>query len=98
MNGDAYENNDDYYKVNNEKTKLIGSTSANHNTLDREVVVPSKYLTNFWRSLDLGLIHCKIEVALSWSRDSVMFEISRTEQWVEIIQWQHQKQLEQHFK
>ena len=28
-------------------------------------VVPLKYLSNFWRSLDLPLINCKIEIDLS---------------------------------
>ena len=38
------------------KTKLIGSTPNKNNILDAEVVVPLKYLSNFWRSLDLPLI------------------------------------------
>ena len=50
------------------KTKLIGSTSKNHNVLDAEVVVPLKYLSNFWRSLDLPLTNCEIEINLSWSK------------------------------
>ena len=28
-------------------------------------VVPLKYLSNFWKSLDLPLINCKIEIDLS---------------------------------
>ena len=50
------------YKINNSKittsrcfeykAKIIGSTLANVNRLDTEVVVPLKYLCNFWRSLD----------------------------------------------
>ena len=34
------------------KTKLIESTPDDSNILDAEVVVPLKYLSNFWRSLD----------------------------------------------
>ena len=37
------------------KTKLIGNMPNNNNILDAEVVVPLKYLSNFWRSLDLTL-------------------------------------------
>ena len=37
------------------KTKLIGNMPNNNNILDAEVVVPLKYLNNFWRSLDLTL-------------------------------------------
>ena len=43
---------------------VIGSTPADKSSLDAEVVVPSKYLSNFWRSLDLPLIYCKIELDL----------------------------------
>ena len=58
--------------------KLIGSTPNNDDRLDVEVVVPLKYLSNFWRSLDLLLINCEIELDLSWSRYCVISEISRT--------------------
>ena len=37
------------------------------NILDTEVVAPLKSLSNFWRSLDLSFINCKIELDLSWS-------------------------------
>ena len=40
------------------KTKIIGSTPADNNTLDTEVVVSLKYLSNFWGSLDLLIINC----------------------------------------
>ena len=33
-----------------------------------EVVVPSKHLSNFWRSLDLLLINCEIELYLRWTK------------------------------
>ena len=60
------------------KTKIIGSTPANNNTLDKEVVVQLKYLSNFWRFLDLSLINCAVELDLSWSKECIIFEISRT--------------------
>ena len=31
------------------------------------LVVPLKYLTNFWRSLEMPLINCKIELKLNWT-------------------------------
>ena len=74
------------YKINNsktagsklfeQKTKIIGSSPANINRLYTEIVVPLKYLSNFWRSLDLPLF--KIELDLSWSRNCVETEILRT--------------------
>ena len=58
MNEAANENNDDEYKVNNEKTttsktfeyktKKTGSTPDNNSRLDSEVNVPLIYLSNFW--------------------------------------------------
>ena len=75
MNDDGNENNaaNDYSIYNNHtvtsrsfeyKTKIIGRTPTNNNTLDTEVAVSLKHLSNFWRSLDLPLINCKIELDL----------------------------------
>ena len=47
----------------------------NNNILDAEVVVPLKYLSNFWRFLDLPLINCEIELDLTYC---VISEISIT--------------------
>ena len=46
------------------KAKVIGRTPDDNNTLDAEVVVPLKYLSNFWRFLNLSLINCEIELDL----------------------------------
>ena len=37
--------------------------------LNVEVTIPLKYLSNFWRFLDLKLINCAIELDLSWTKD-----------------------------
>ena len=65
VNDDTNENSANRNKINNNKTissksfkyntKLIGRTPNNNNIIDAEVVVPSKYLSNFWRFLDLLL-------------------------------------------
>ena len=48
------------------KTKIIGSTPDDNNTLHRKVVILLKYLRNFWRTLDyLPLIDCEIELDVS---------------------------------
>ena len=85
----ANENNDaNNYRINNNKTatsksfeyktKLIGSTLNNNSRLNAEVVVPFKNLSNFWRSLNLLLINCEIELDLTWSKHCVMSEMLRT--------------------
>ena len=43
-----------------------------------EVAVALKYLSNFWRSLDLPLINCEVELELTWSKYCLITEISRT--------------------
>ena len=42
--------------------------------LNTDDVVPLKYLSNFWRSLDLPLINCEIELDLKWTRNCVLIE------------------------
>ena len=34
-----------------------------------EIVIPLKYLSNFWRSLDIPLINCEVEIILTWSKN-----------------------------
>ena len=49
-----------------------------NNTLDTEVVVPLKYLSNLWKFLDLPMVNCEIELDLSWSKECIISEISIT--------------------
>ena len=32
---------------------------------ETEIVIPLKYLINFWRSLDIPLINCEVEIILT---------------------------------
>ena len=57
---------------------MTGSMPKNNNILDAKVVVPLKSLSNFWRSLDLPLINCEIKLDLTWSKNCIISEISRT--------------------
>ena len=60
------------------KTNKIGRTPDNDDALDTEVVVPLKYLSNFWRFFDLTLIIREIALDLSWSKNCMISEISIT--------------------
>ena len=72
---DANENDDANNRINNNKTlasksfeykvKIIGSTPNNNNILDAEAAVSLKYLSSFWRYLNLLLISFEIELDLS---------------------------------
>ena len=49
------------------KIKITGNTPADGNTKDVEIIVPLKYLSNFWRTLEMSLINCEINLILTWS-------------------------------
>ena len=49
------------------KIKITGKTPAAGNTKNVEIIVPSKYLSNFWRTLEMPLINCKVNLILTWS-------------------------------
>ena len=35
-------------------------------------MVPLKYLSNFWRTLEMPLINCEVELILTWSANCVI--------------------------
>ena len=37
-----------------------------------KIAVPLKYLSNFWRSLEMALINCKVELSLNWIERSLL--------------------------
>ena len=62
----------------NFKTKITGQTAANKNNgniaarVDIEIMVPLKYLSHFWRTLEMPLINWEVELILAWSAGCVM--------------------------
>ena len=48
----------------NFKTKITGQTN-NNGISNVEIMVPLKYLSNFWRTLEVPLINCEIELILT---------------------------------
>ena len=53
------------------KVKIMGKTPQDGNTKDVEILVPLKYLSNFWRTLEMSLINCEVELILTWSKNCV---------------------------
>ena len=47
------------------KIKITGKTPNNGNTKDVERIVPLKYLSNFWRTLEMSLINCEVNIILT---------------------------------
>ena len=61
------------------KSNLIGNTVADEANRKKEgvkIVVPLKYLSNFWRLLEMPLINCKVELSLTWSKNYVLSNIA----------------------
>ena len=56
----------------NFKTKITGQTGNNGRIDNVEIMVPLKYLSNFWRTLEMPLINCEIELILTWSANCVI--------------------------
>ena len=52
--------------------KITGKTPATGNTKDVEKAVLLKYLSNFWKALEVLLINCEINLILTWSEDSII--------------------------
>ena len=55
----------------NFKTKITGQTNDN-GRIDVEIMVPLKYLSNFWRTLEMLFINCEVELILTWSAGCVI--------------------------
>ena len=53
------------------KAKITGQT-GNDGTKDVEIIVPLKYLSNFWRTLKMPLINCEVNLILTWSSTCVL--------------------------
>ena len=54
------------------KIKKIKNTPADGNTKDVDIIIPLKYLSNFWRTLKIPLINCDVNFILTWSSTCVI--------------------------
>ena len=75
--GDEIINNADVTNDNNAplfkyRANIIGNTENNGRKNGVKIAVPLKYLSNFWRSLEIPLINCKIELSLKWIENCVL--------------------------
>ena len=55
----------------NFKVKITGQT-GNTGRKNVEIMVPLKYLSNFWRTLEMPLINCEVNLILTWSSTCVL--------------------------
>ena len=56
------------------KVELLGNPVVANNIArtNLKVVIPLKYLSNFFRSLEIPLINCKIKLNLTWKKECVL--------------------------
>ena len=77
------------------KVELLGNPVLDDNIAKGsvKVVVPLKYLTNFFRSVEMPLINCKIKLNLTWKKECVLstdagdtvFIINDTKMYVPVV-------------
>ena len=78
-----------------DKVSLLGNPEVDNNIARRNVkiVAPLKYLSNFFRSLEMPLINCKIKLNLTWKKECVLsnqagaavFIINDTKMYVPVV-------------
>ena len=76
---------------NSSSFKHKSSFITNRNSV--KIVVPLKYLSNFWRSLEMPLISCKVEISLKWNENCILssagtattFTITDTKLYVPVV-------------
>ena len=84
----------------NFKVKMTGQTGDN-GTINVEIMVPLKYLSNFWRTSEMPLINCEVNLILTWSEkcaivstdvagQNATFSITDTKLYVPVITLSHQ--------
>ena len=59
----------------NFEVKITGQTEDD-GTKNVEIMVPLKYLSNFWRTLEMPLINCEVNLILTWSSTCVLIATS----------------------
>ena len=72
------------------KLKITGETPAAGN---KKINLPLKYLSNFWRTLEMPLIYCEVNLILTWAKDCVIssatgetkFSITETKLYVSVV-------------
>ena len=57
----------------NYKTSITGKLEGSNTEKDEvKIVVPLKYLSNFWRKLGILLINCEVSLTLTWSENGLL--------------------------
>ena len=69
----------------NFKTKITGQTDNNGQIDNVEKIVPLKYLSNFWSTLEMSLINCEVELILNVANENPTFTITERNLYVPVV-------------
>ena len=58
------------------KSRLVASTNE-HGIINLEIALSLKYLSNFWRTIEMCLINCEINLIVTWPANYVVSELNR---------------------
>ena len=62
------------------KTSITGKTPENNDSLlNAKLVILLKYLRYFWKSLNIPLINCEVELILFWSKNCVLADMTTSD-------------------
>ena len=61
------------YNVDDDDDNYDANRAGKNET---EIVIPLKYLSNFWWSLNLPLINCEVEIILTWTKNCVLADMT----------------------
>ena len=86
----------------NYKSRIKGQTNDDGEIDNVEIMVPLKCLSNFWRTLEMPLINCEINIIFTWSENCVIvstnvanqgttFTITETKLYVPVVTLYHLK-------
>ena len=72
IDNNAEVTNDDNAPSFKYKASLIGNTETDETKKGVKIAVPLKYLRYIWRSLEMPLLNCKVELSLRWIENCVL--------------------------
>ena len=64
----------------NLKTKITSQTDDNGRTDNVEIMVPLECLSNFWRTFEMSLINCEVNLILTWSENYIIINTNLANQ------------------
>ena len=67
-------------RITNAEDNFVNNSAYDVNKSGKEeveIAVPLKYLSNFWRTINIPLINCEVSLILTWSKECVITSMER---------------------